>query len=548
MRRKLILGGLTLAVIVAGVIALAAFTAQVVNLTAHVEKDIAVEPVICTNPKDINTPCFVDPRGGDYGIVLPQEFYDKIIEVTLSNSFFEQSKYNDLAFDVLWECKQFTDKRDVVDNLTGRPTPDADGNTVPDGDGFPDCRQQGLDDSICAIDLDGDTKADTVQHCDKEKLDGSLRDHVAILPLLGSNCFTADPGDPNNPDDPPNTPRPLEKDVEYVATGFLDKVDHKCRYELKLFVPPCEGSFNEFTDPHPLGDLVDQIQPIPCHLADKDRDGIPGLRNPQDFDEFADLGDDFKIQVYAHSEAANKVLIYEGQGNGGTGGLSGSYNTLKAFYVGLGYATDYGNAAGLDADLSDGSAGGTALGSYKLIVIACPTIAFTAAEAAALAAYTTSGGRIALLSDWGGGFCTADDSLLSQLPGVGITVDDNAVTPNNDVCAPLTDITGDQVTTGMTGYDPSATPSLTLAGNAKSLIRTPAAYFCDGDGDGVNDATGGATVVAVDQVTGSGPRPGSDVVVIGDENSIDDYGLSDPNGDNGFPDGNVGLAFNLVDY
>lgn len=41
MRRNLILGGLTLAVIVAGVISLAAFTAQVVNLTARVEKDIA---------------------------------------------------------------------------------------------------------------------------------------------------------------------------------------------------------------------------------------------------------------------------------------------------------------------------------------------------------------------------------------------------------------------------------------------------------------------------------------------------------------------------
>ena len=105
MRRRLILGVLALAVIAAGIVSLAAFTAQVVNLTAHVEKDIAVEPVICAVPDRQDIPCFVDPRGGNYGVVLPQEFYDRIIEVTLSNSFFEQDRYDDLAFDILWECK-----------------------------------------------------------------------------------------------------------------------------------------------------------------------------------------------------------------------------------------------------------------------------------------------------------------------------------------------------------------------------------------------------------------------------------------------------------
>ncbi len=63
MRKRLMFGGLALAIIVAGVIALAAFTAQIVNLTAHVEKDIAVEPVICQAPENLSVPCFVDPRG-----------------------------------------------------------------------------------------------------------------------------------------------------------------------------------------------------------------------------------------------------------------------------------------------------------------------------------------------------------------------------------------------------------------------------------------------------------------------------------------------------
>ncbi len=280
MRKRLMFGGLALAIIVAGVIALAAFTAQIVNLTAHVEKDIAVEPVICARPSDQNTPCFVDPRGGNLGVTLPQEFYDRIIEVTLSNSFFEQNRFDDLAFDVLWECK----------NVHEDANNDQANGVL--------CREDIPDDSICPIDLDGDGKADTVRHCNPLKLDGNLRDHTFINEFLDPNrCLVDDPGvvGTNNP---PNTPRPPEKKVQYVATGFLDKADHKCRYELKFFAPPCIGGFNKFTDPHPLTDLK---KPIRCHLADKDRDGNPSLRNPQDFDEFADLGDDFKIQVWAHS-------------------------------------------------------------------------------------------------------------------------------------------------------------------------------------------------------------------------------------------------------
>jgi len=279
MRKRLILSGLALTVIVAGVIALAAFTAQVVNLTAHVEKDIAVEPVICAKPGDIDTPCFVDPRGGNFGVTLPQEFYERTIEVTLSNSFFEQDRFNDLAFDILWECK----------NIEPEPT---SGNL---------CRDEIVDDSICAIDLDvpPDGLADTIQHCDDpaiagdgaQKLDDNIRDHITITPFLNSAlCFV--------PLSPGHTPKPPEKEVEYVATGFLDKVNHKCRYELKFFTPPCIGGFNIHTDPHELAQFK---KPIDCHKADKDRDGNPDLKNPQDFDEFADLGDDFKIQVFSHS-------------------------------------------------------------------------------------------------------------------------------------------------------------------------------------------------------------------------------------------------------
>ncbi len=310
MNKLVALGLLAAMAIAAGVIALAAFTAQVVNITAHVEKDIAVEPVICQAPENLSVPCFVDPRGGDYGVVLPQEFYAKIIEVTLSSSFFEQDRFFDLGYDVLWECKQFSDERNVIDNLNGidndldglidedpidffdndgdgREDEDPPGRAGPDR--FPDCREDGLDDSICAIDLDGDTKADTVRHCDPEKLDGNLRKHITVRALTApERCINFPLG--------PGSRMPPQKKIQYIGSATLSKGAPKCRYELKLTTPACEGSFNPFTDPVPT-----LPKAIRCHLADKDRDGNPDLRNPQDFDEFADLGDDFKVQITFHS-------------------------------------------------------------------------------------------------------------------------------------------------------------------------------------------------------------------------------------------------------
>ncbi len=313
-KRRLGLALLAALAIVAGVTGLAAFTAQVVNITARVEKDIALEPVICEKPADQNVPCFVDPRGGDFGVVLPQESYVKIIEVTLSNSFFEQERFFDLTFDLLWECKQFSDGRNDIDNLEGIDNDldglidedplnffDDDGDGLvdedppgfPGSDVFPDCREDGLDDSVCAVDLDNplDGKADTVRHCDEEKLDGNLRLHASVSSLLTpSRCIDSPLG--------PGSKTPQQMKVQVIGSGLLNKGTPKCRYEIELFAPPCIGGFNPFTDPHPR---TAEKKPVDCHLADKDRDGNPDLKNPQDFDEFFDIGDDFKIQVTFHS-------------------------------------------------------------------------------------------------------------------------------------------------------------------------------------------------------------------------------------------------------
>ncbi len=359
MRKRLILAGLTLTVIVAGVAALSAFTAQVVNITAHAEKDIAVEPIICGSNSNFGAnydePCYVDPNGGGFGVTLPQALYDKEIEVTLSNSFFDQDVFFDLEYDVFWECKQFKDERDHVNNLTGVAPPDT----------FPDCRDNYLvpgAHDICKNDLDGDGRADILEHCNAEVLDDNIRGHIFISAKADPiRCQTDEFGEPTKKaswDD---------KQIEWQFSGILNKATPKCRYALKFLSPPCIGSFNEFTDP------VSKLPtPVPCHKADKARhvnfdddgdqaegggfigsdatgtfectDGIDndgdgfidnldpectggafvdedpcdaiidndfgGLDcedagaesiNPQDIDEWADLGDDFKIQVFFHS-------------------------------------------------------------------------------------------------------------------------------------------------------------------------------------------------------------------------------------------------------
>ncbi len=353
MRRKLALGLAALAVIVAGLAALSAFTAQVVNITAHAEKDIALEPVICTAQSNFgqnyNEPCYVDPNGGNYGVTLPQEFYDKEIELTLSNSFFDQDRFFDIAFAVLWECKQFEDQRDE--------NPE---------DGIPDCRQNGEDDSICKVDLDGDKRADRLVHCDPEKLDGSIRGHITITTKGGEAARCQQDAFELTPR-ASQAPAWEAKNIEWQFSGVINKSTPKCRYELKFFSPPCITGFNPFTDPHPL---TDEKKPVDCHKNDKmrhvgydddgdqhedgsvgspgdnectdgknndqakgndstdpdcsggpavdedppdgidnDGDGLvdedPGAEsvNPQDIDEFADLGDDFKIQVIGHSQS-----------------------------------------------------------------------------------------------------------------------------------------------------------------------------------------------------------------------------------------------------
>src|SRR4030042_1926728 len=98
MKKRLILAGLGAVVILAGLATFAANTAQWVNITAHVEKEIAVA---CVN--DSVTPPVVTDCG--FGTVFPQNVEEKVIEVAISNSFTDQTVKSDVLYWVLWECK-----------------------------------------------------------------------------------------------------------------------------------------------------------------------------------------------------------------------------------------------------------------------------------------------------------------------------------------------------------------------------------------------------------------------------------------------------------
>ena len=272
MAKKLILGVLGLGIVVAGIGAFAAFTAQIVNLEAHVEKEIEIAAVKDCEVVELDVICSGDT--GNYGTVIPQELYDKQIEVTLSKSFLSgQDKFDDVVFAVLWECKQFADGLDLEDNLNPVDT------TSPDG--FPDCKYR--------VGLDHD-----MDHPNNE-LDDLLRNYATIVPDE-DRCLSADP-----PFGLTYTKvLPPEMFIDLVGFGVIDRsvneLGQKCFYTIKLLAPPCAGEFNEFTDP--LFDPNNPVKTIECHFDDGGGSG-----DPQDWEHFADIGDEFKIQVIEHSLA-----------------------------------------------------------------------------------------------------------------------------------------------------------------------------------------------------------------------------------------------------
>ena len=246
----------------------------------------------------------------------------------------------------------------------------------------------------------------------------------------------------------------------------------------------------------------------------------PGLAGDCDGDGFTDaeeLGQGTDPHVFDE-----RILLY--YGNNGPANLG----LLKSHYEGSGYLVDYTDAWPSTLIFPSGF--------YTFVYINGPGLFgddpgnyFTAAQKTDLQNYMAVNGRVAVAGDHSGifGINTVND-LLGTLSG-NIVQNADAVTPDGDLCNPLTDITHDPVTDGLISVDPSATSSLEVIFPAISLVRVdPAPYTCD------TGVINGATLIARD----------GRLVVMGDINILDDFGFNDPQGDGD----NAAFADNLVKY
>ena len=238
MRKRLVLIGLGTLAIVVGMAAFAANTAEWVNVLAHVEKEIQLA---CVDEEGL---VVRDDAGViqdcDYGTVFPQSQHTKRVELTLSRSYLEGNHdVIAIAFDVLWECK-----------LADEFAPASETNP-------------------CRNEEGGD-------------LDGNIRDYISVASDNDASCFRqrdVGPGPGSGFEDGGAA------QLEYLNSGVLNENQMKCFYTLTLDVPACAGHVNPETDPDPAATLLD---------CNEDFEGD----DPQQWDVSADLGDNFKVQVF----------------------------------------------------------------------------------------------------------------------------------------------------------------------------------------------------------------------------------------------------------
>jgi hypothetical protein len=243
-KKRLFLAGLGVMAILVGLAAFSAYTAQWVNITARVEKDIAVACVDTSTTPPTVTDC-------DFGVVFPQNTEEKVVEVALSNSFYNQEQKSNVEFWALWECK--------LQDETEPPSA-----TNP-------CREDIVDTRYVYDEEEGKWV-----HSNPLKLDDNIRKYITVN--AASGCFDSYTGPTDGP-----------AKLQGIADGTIDTdVTPKCLYHLKFNPPACTGSYNPLTDPAPASKVVD------CNAVTTDDD-------PQKWDEWVNFGDNFKIQVYHHS-------------------------------------------------------------------------------------------------------------------------------------------------------------------------------------------------------------------------------------------------------
>jgi hypothetical protein len=113
MKKKITLAGITLFAVTVGIVAVSAFEAHVINVTARIENAL-----------------FVHPESREFGTVFPQEYHEQGIFVTFSESFSERTQTRVSIVDYV--IKQKPKCADNVDNPTefSRVTEDENDNFI----------------------------------------------------------------------------------------------------------------------------------------------------------------------------------------------------------------------------------------------------------------------------------------------------------------------------------------------------------------------------------------------------------------------------------
>jgi hypothetical protein len=278
LRKRLVLFGLGAVALLVGLTGYAANTAEWVNVLAHVEKEIEMACVVQDDGDWLATPAeiFDDPKvpssaAGDcnFGRVFPETTERMVVELTLSQSFLDNYTRTDrpdnpaftgVVYNILWECK-------LVDEFSAHGTQIPPPSTIE----VNQCRDELLP-----------------QHINNPLwLDDNIRDHITVGLTNNSNanCKKVPGGNLFSP--PAQNPAEVEVvDAAYRGNLSTESAGIKCFFELRLLVPACNGHWNVHTDPLPNPVGVD------C------RDNLSTVgRDPQDWEHWANLGDNFKIQV-----------------------------------------------------------------------------------------------------------------------------------------------------------------------------------------------------------------------------------------------------------
>lgn len=222
---------------------------------------------------------------------------------------------------------------------------------------------------------------------------------------------------------------------------------------------------------------------------------------------------------------SDKVLLY--YGNGGIAPPQpdgrGTFYDLKDYYDSMGFPTTY--TATWPSNLNE----------YQLILMIAPGNAndnglyyFTSTRVDQLKDFMINGGRLVVQGEHSGMF--GIDTVNKLLNDLGVGIQQRADNRLFYIEPAADDITSDYLTEGVDqlDMDGAGVSSLIVTGSAVSLVRDRTGY----------------DLVAVDQIAGAPTRPGGEVVVYGDTQTLDDYQLANLDGDGIFD--NYLFANNLV--